>query len=136
MVSFDIIIRDAGGNVLVGLRTNEPAQGMYFVPGGIVRKNETLANAFARILESEIGLKAPLSEAKFIGVYEHIYETNTQGVQGYGTHYIVLAHELNLVEQPQIVSDTQHVEFRWMSPLEITSCPDVHPNTQAYFVGA
>ena len=138
LVSFDIIIRDAGGNVLVGLRTNEPAQGMYFVPGGIVRKNETLANAFARILEAEIGLKACLSEAKFIGVYEHLYETNTQGEHGYGTHYIVLAHELNLVERPQIVSDAQHVEFRWMSPFEIASSPDVHPNTQAYFhnVGA
>ena len=72
LVSFDIIIRDAGGNVLVGLRTNEPAQGMYFVPGGIVRKNETLANAFARVLKSEIGLKASLSAAKFIGVRAHI----------------------------------------------------------------
>ena len=58
----------------------------------------------------------------------------TQGEHGYGTHYIVLAHELNLAERPQIVSDTQHVEFRWMSPLEIASSPDVHPNTQAYFV--
>jgi colanic acid biosynthesis protein WcaH len=133
LASFDIITRDADGNVLVGLRTNEPAKGMYFVPGGIVRKNETLANAFARILESEIGLKASLLEAKFIGVYEHIYETNTQGEHGYGTHCIVLAHELNLVERPQIVSDTEHVEFRWMSPLEIASSPDVHPNTQAYF---
>jgi colanic acid biosynthesis protein WcaH len=133
LVSFDIIVRDDDGNVLVGLRTNEPAKGMYFVPGGIIRKNETLANAFARILKSEIGLKASLSEAKLIGVYEHIYETNTQGEHGYGTHYIVLAHELNLVERPQIVRDNQHVEFRWMSPLEIASSPDVHPNTQAYF---
>jgi colanic acid biosynthesis protein WcaH len=133
LVSFDIIIRDADGNVLVGLRTNEPAKGMYFVPGGIVRKNETLANAFARILETEIGLKASLSEAKLIGVYEHIYETNTQGEHGYGTHYIVLAHELNLVERPHVVSDTQHVDFRWMAPLEIRSSLDVHPNTQAYF---
>jgi colanic acid biosynthesis protein WcaH len=133
LVSFDIIIRDPNGNVLVGLRTNEPAKGMYFVPGGVIMKNETLADAFARILESEIRLKASLSEAKFIGVYEHIYETNTQGEHGYGTHYIVLAHELILVEQPQIVSDSQHVEFRWMSPLEIASSPDVHKNTQAYF---
>jgi GDP-mannose mannosyl hydrolase len=134
LVSFDIIIQDADGKVLVGLRTNEPAKGMYFVPGGIVRKNETLANAFARILQSETGLKASLSEAKLIGIYEHIYDTNSQGVQGYGTHYIVLAHQLNLIERPQTVSDTQHVEFRWMSPLEIASSPKVHPNTQAYFM--
>ena len=34
LVSFDIIIKDPAGNVLVGLRTNEPAKGKYFVPGG------------------------------------------------------------------------------------------------------
>ena len=96
LVAFDIIIKDADGDVLVGLRTNEPAKGMYFVPGGIIRKNETLANAFARILQSETGLEASLSEAKLVGVYEHIYETNTRGEHGYGTHYSVLAHELNV----------------------------------------
>jgi colanic acid biosynthesis protein WcaH len=133
LVSFDVIIKDRDGNVLVGLRTNEPAKGKYFVPGGIIRKNETLADAFARILETEIGFKASFSKARLIGVYEHIYETNTQGAPAYRTHYIVLAHELNLVERPPIVGDTQHVHFRWMSPSEIVSSPDVHPNTQAYF---
>jgi hypothetical protein len=34
LVSIDLIIRDANGNVLVALRTNEPAKGVYFVPGG------------------------------------------------------------------------------------------------------
>jgi colanic acid biosynthesis protein WcaH len=43
LVSFDIIIKDPAGNVLVGLRTNEPAKGEYFVPGGIIRKNERLS---------------------------------------------------------------------------------------------
>ena len=133
LVSFDIIIKDPTGDVLVGLRTNEPAKRKYFVPGGIIRKHETLANAFARILQSETGLKASLSEAKLVGVYEHIYETNTRGEHGYGTHYIVLAHELNLQDRPSIVSDTQHAEFRWMSPSAIVSSPEVHPNTQAYF---
>lgn len=81
LVSFDIIIKDPAGNVLVGLRTNEPAKGEYFVPGGIIRKNETLADAFARILESELSLKASFSEAKLIGVYEHIYATAKRGLQ-------------------------------------------------------
>jgi colanic acid biosynthesis protein WcaH len=133
LVSFDVVIKDPDGNVLVGLRTNEPAKGKYFVPGGIIRKNETLADAFARILESEIGLKVSFTEAKLIGVYEHIYDRNTLGLPGYGTHYIVLAHELNLPERPPIVGDTQHADFRWMSPSEIVSSREVHPNTQAYF---
>jgi colanic acid biosynthesis protein WcaH len=135
LVSFDIIIKDPAGNVLVGLRTNEPAKGKYFVPGGIIRKNETLADAFARITKAEIGVEASFSNAKLVGVYEHIYDTNTPGEPGYGTHYIVLAHELNLIERPRIAGDAQHSDFRWMSPLEIASSPDVHPNTQAYFAG-
>jgi colanic acid biosynthesis protein WcaH len=38
LISIDLIIRDASGRVLVGMRTNEPAKGFYFVPGGAIRK--------------------------------------------------------------------------------------------------
>jgi hypothetical protein len=47
-----------------------------------------------------------------------------------GTHYIVLAHELNLAGRPPVVGDTQDAEFRWMSPSAIISSADVHPNIQ------
>jgi colanic acid biosynthesis protein WcaH len=53
LVSIDLIIRDDEQNVLVALRTNEPAKGVYFVPGGCIRKNETIENAFARILKKK-----------------------------------------------------------------------------------
>ena len=61
-------------------------------------------------------------------IYEPIYDRNTLGLPGYGTHYIVLAHELNLLERPPIVGDTQHADFRWMSPWEIVSSRKAHPN--------
>jgi colanic acid biosynthesis protein WcaH len=51
--SIDLIIRDSERRVLVGLRTNEPAKDYYFVPGGVIRKNETLELAFARILRAD-----------------------------------------------------------------------------------
>jgi hypothetical protein len=38
VVSIDLIIRDSESNVLVALRSNEPAKGVYFVPGGCIRK--------------------------------------------------------------------------------------------------
>jgi colanic acid biosynthesis protein WcaH len=38
LVSIDLIIRDPDQYVLVGFRTNEPAKGKWFVPGGVVRK--------------------------------------------------------------------------------------------------
>ena len=72
LVSIDLIIRDPDQCVLVGFRTNEPAKGKWFVPGGVVRKYERLADAFARILKTEVALEASIGDARLIGVYEHL----------------------------------------------------------------
>jgi colanic acid biosynthesis protein WcaH len=134
LVSIDLIIRNPDQCVLVGLRTNEPAKGKWFVPGGVVRKYERLADAFARIAKAEIGLEASIGEAKFVGVFEHLYDSNVFGEEDFGTHYVVLAHQLDLDHQPQLVSDRQHSGFRWMTPAELISSPDVHQHTRAYFL--
>ena len=134
LVSIDVIIRNPDQCVLVGLRTNEPAKGKWFVPGGVVRKYERLADAFARIVKTEVGLKASINDARFVGVYEHLYDNNVFGEEKFGTHYVVLAHELNLDHHPPIVTDPQHSGFHWMTPAELISSPDVHQNTRAYFL--
>jgi ADP-ribose pyrophosphatase YjhB (NUDIX family) len=103
---------------------NEPAKGKWFVPGGVIRKYERLADAFARIVKAEIGLDASIDDAKFVGVYEHLYDDNVFGEEEFGTHYVVLAHQLNLDHQPPIMSDRQHSGFRWMTPAELISSPD------------
>jgi colanic acid biosynthesis protein WcaH len=100
----------------------------------VVRKYERLADAFARILKAEIGLEASIENARFRGVYEHLYDSNFFGEEEFGTHYVVLAYELNLDHQPLIVSDQQHSGFRWMTPAELTASPEVHQNTRAYFL--
>ena len=120
--------------MLVGLRTNEPAKGKWFVPGGVIRKYERLADAFARIAKAEIGLEASIDGARFVGVYEHLYDSNLFGEEGFGTHYVVLAHQLDLDHQPPLESDRQHSGFRWMTPAELISSPDVHQNTKDYFL--
>jgi len=134
LVSLDLIVRNPDQRVLVGLRTNEPAKGKWFVPGGLVRKYERLADAFARIVKAEIGLDVSIDKAKFIGVYEHLYDNNVFGEEEFGTHYVVLAHQLHLDHYPAIVGDRQHSSFRWMTPTELISSPDVHQNTRAYFL--
>jgi colanic acid biosynthesis protein WcaH len=90
MVSIDLIIRNARGQVLLGLRTNEPAKGFYFVPGSMIRKGERLREAFARTLKDETGLTADFAAARLLGVYEHFYDENRFGEADYGTHYVVL----------------------------------------------
>lgn len=133
LVSIDLVIQDHAGQVLVGLRNNEPAKGTFFVPGGIIFKNEPIAKAFQRILKAETGLLQLISEARHIGLFEHFYSTNRFGEPGYGTHYIVNAFHLNLSQRPEIRVDDQHRDIRWMSPEDILKAPDVHENTKAYF---
>jgi GDP-mannose mannosyl hydrolase len=133
LVAIDIVIKDSEGNVLLGFRVSEPARGTYFVPGGVIRKNETIGDAFARILKAEIGFQASVNEAIFLGVFEHFYATNRFENPDYGTHYVVLAYELNLKQRPSIEMDSQHSDTRWMSEVEILSATNVHPNTKAYF---
>lgn len=133
LVSIDLILRDPTGAVLVGLRTNEPAKGFWFVPGGRIGKNETLDDAFARILKVETGLTQPRSTARFLGVFEHFYDTNRFEQDGYGTHYVVLGYEIELSARPAIHLDDQHSAIKWLAPSEILAAPDVHENTKAYF---
>jgi colanic acid biosynthesis protein WcaH len=133
LIAIDLILRSPDGTVFVGLRNNEPAKGVYFVPGGRVRKNEALDHAFQRILAAETGLAATRSNARFVGVYEHFYSTNRFGDPTYGTHYVVLGYELTLATRPVISLDSQHSEYRWLSEDALLSASDVHENTKAYF---
>lgn len=86
LIAIDLIIRNARDEVLLGLRKNEPAKGCYFVPGGVILKNEQLAEAFARLIKNETDHAARLDDARLIGVYEHFYDNNRSGNGGYGTH--------------------------------------------------
>lgn len=133
LVAIDFIIKDPEGNVLLGFRTNEPAKGTYFVPGGVIRKNETIKDAFEQILKAEIGVRGLISNAKFLGVFEHFYPTNRFSSPDFGTHYVVLAYELNLKQRPMLELDSQHSNVRWTPRAEIHSATDIHPNTKAYF---
>ncbi|HTV32103.1 MAG TPA: GDP-mannose mannosyl hydrolase [Methylocella sp.] len=133
LISIDLIIRDPEGKVLLGLRANEPAKDTYFVPGGIIRKNETIREAFARILKAETGLTVAFDEASFVGVFEHFYKTNRFSDPDYGTHYVVMAYELSLKAEQTIVMDSQHRDFQWMPGEKINSAANIHPNTKAYF---
>ncbi len=133
LVAIDLILRDPDGAVLVGLRNNEPAKDFWFVPGGRIAKDERLAEAFGRILGVETGLSIPFAQARLLGAYEHFYDTNRFCEPGYGTHYVVLGHELTLASRPAIQLDDQHSAIKWMAVPDLLAAPDVHENTKAYF---
>ena len=135
LCSIDFVIRDPGGAVLLGARRNEPAKGFYFVPGGRIRKDERLAEAFSRLIEAETSISTKISQARYLGVYEHFYPINTFEKAGFGTHYICHAYAIHLPTRPQAVGDQQHAEFHWASPTEQRTLR-IHPYTAAYLAEA
>jgi colanic acid biosynthesis protein WcaH len=134
LVAIDLVVRAPDGRALLGRRTNEPAKGFLFAPGGRITKNEGLAAAFRRITRAELGVERDLSEARMLGAYDHIYAENVFEQPGYGTHYVTLAWELPLGGAAVGLPLDQHDEYLWLSGAEILLRPDVHANTKAYFM--
>jgi colanic acid biosynthesis protein WcaH len=134
LVAIDLILERPDGQVLMGMRTNRPAQGFWFVPGGRVLKGERLADALGRVVRRELGDAAPVVGWQFVAPYEHFYEDNFLNAPGIGTHYVVLAHRLVLADDsfmPQ--PDDQHEELRWFTVADLLTDETVHPNARAYF---
>ncbi|MGV2950389.1 GDP-mannose mannosyl hydrolase [Acinetobacter sp. AGC35] len=113
LISIDLIVRNEQGEVLLGKRVNAPAKGYWFVPGGRVRKNETLDDAFVRLVKEELGIESGVTraDAKFLGVFEHFYD-DCVFCDDVSTHYIVLAYELFL-ENIMITNNLQNYHIQW-----------------------
>ena len=136
LVSIDLVVRDKEERILLGLRKNEPAKDTWFVLGGRIRKDETLDKAFERITENELGVKYSRDQARFIGVFENLYETNYLGIDGVGTHFVVLTYEIKLPEIPEILPASQHKEYRWFSKEDKDKAGKngaIHPYVLPYF---
>jgi colanic acid biosynthesis protein WcaH len=133
LVAIDLIVQDAQGAALLGLRNNPPAKGYWFAPGGRIRKNESLDAAFARIAQDELGLHSKRKEHVLAGVFEHFYDIDFNGTENATTHYIVLAYRLRITPETLRLPYQQHSKFQWMQPDQILLDPDVHPYTKAYF---
>lgn len=134
LVSIDLILEDQQGRILLGMRNNSPAKNYWFVPGGIIRKNERLSEAFKRVSSVELGFELSISDATLYGVFEHLYEDNFFGAQGINTHYVVLAYKVKAKEYLKIQPDCQHSEMKWWLKGSLLLEPEVHQNTKNYFI--
>lgn len=136
LVSIDLIIENKEGDILLGWRSNSPAKGFWFVPGGRIFKDEPLDLAFKRIAETETGCKLAMEDAIFLGVYQHLYPNeNFTGEEDFGTHYIVLAYRVKIENFPDKLPQEQHTDY-WRASLdEILGDPNIHKNTKNYFNG-
>ena len=130
LVSLDLVIRSGDNKLLMGKRVNEPAAGSWFVPGGRIRKDESIEDAFLWVTKAELGKPYSIDHAPLLGVFTHKYQTNFAHMPGIGTHYVVLAYELQIDVDPKQLPLEQHSEYRWMGEIDLAI---VHPNTEAYF---
>ncbi|HHZ92505.1 TPA: NUDIX domain-containing protein [Candidatus Poribacteria bacterium] len=136
LVSIDILVI-YDGKLLVGERTNNPAKGSFFVPGGKVYKNEYLKEALERISKDEIGLRLTSDQITLHGIYDHIYENNFRD-DSCGTHYVCIAclFELDDVGKVGVVETamlSQHQRVEWLDTNQIVDHPKVHTNVKSYF---
>lgn len=135
LVSIDLLVRNADGQLLLGRRTNRPAKGYWFAPGGRICKNEALDAAFRRVSEAELGRSFARSQARLLDVYEHFYADSVfgDGEQNPSTHYVVLGYLLDIEEGDALAPPAdQHDGYRWWPLNEIRANALVHPNTRAY----
>ncbi len=131
LISIDLVVRDSDGRVLLGKRTNRPAKGYWFVPGGRIRKNETIEQAWQRLLSDELGLQGSIQPVQFLGVFQHFYDDNVTGAE-FSTHYVVLAYEFTTDESTLALPTVQHSEYRWFSEAELLRTSLVHRHAQWY----
>jgi colanic acid biosynthesis protein WcaH len=120
-VSVELVLqRDEG--VLLAKRTNEPAKGEWFWPGGRLRKGERLQAAVDRVAAEELGLAVDIVD--LLGVYEHFWEAPTPT-----QHTVNIAYLVEPVDATATVTlDAQHEAARYVTEPD----PSLHEYVNAY----
>lgn len=129
IVSVDLVVLHDGG-VVLGKRTNEPAKGEWFVPGGRVLKNESLQEAVHRVAKEELDVNVQIEES--LGAYEHFYENSD--VAGCGKHYVANGFVVSTTNREKISPDEQSEEMSVFGMDDLTK--DLHKYVRQYLSDA
>lgn len=130
LVSVDLVVQHRGG-VVLGERTNEPARGEWFVPGGTVRKGERLRDAVDRVAREELGLSVTVDRR--LGVYEHLYDASEFATVD-AKHYVPVGFLVTADPDADLDPDDQHAAVRRFTPP--FDGVDLHPYVAAYLTDA
>ena len=112
-VCVDLLVTNQQGNYLLAKRLEDPAQGLWWFPGGRIFKWETWKDTALRKRHDELGGEIDIGE---LISAENFFDVD---------HYY---HTLNLIVHAKFVCgminlDNSHEEYKWMD-----SIPDnLHP---------
>jgi len=107
-VCVDIFVEDSHGHVLLLKRTNEPALGQWWFPGGRVYIGETRLEAARRKLREECGIEGV--ELKELGSFDLFFDL------GHVQHHdVTIIFKLELPQAIAIVTDHQSSDYGWFS---------------------
>lgn len=133
LVSIDLVVTNVDGQVLLGKRLNRPAKDYWFVPGGRILKNETLADGFKRLTRDELGQEFTIEQASLLGPFDHFYDDNVYG-DHVSTHYVAIAFSLKIERQLEnLPLAIQHGGYQWFYVPSLLVDDNVHTHTKWYF---
>jgi colanic acid biosynthesis protein WcaH len=105
-----VIVHDKA--VLLGLRLNKPAEGVYWFPGGRVYKGETLEAAAKRKAEEETGLTVKI--VRRLGTDETLFP---DGPFDESTHTINIVFLATCKNPTNLKADSQNSDLKWFTKL-------------------
>lgn len=113
-VCVEVVLERAGEEgVLVARRTNEPASGEWFWPGGRLYKGERLVDAARRVAREELGVDATVEGR--LGVYEHFWDrSRIDGVDS--RHTVNVVYRVRQTDPDAAIElDEQHDDYRFLT---------------------
>jgi colanic acid biosynthesis protein WcaH len=133
LVSIDLVVTNSNDEALLGKRLNRPARDTWFVPGGRILKDESMANAFKRLTMEELGEYFSIEQATLLGPFDHFYQDNVFGDE-FTTHYVAIAYQVQL-DKPlkDLPLDIQHGSYQWIKISNLLADEKVHKHTKWYF---
>lgn len=107
-----IVVRN--GSFLLVKRTNKPAQGAWWFPGGRVLKGEFLVDAVKRKVKEEIGLDVMIKQN--LGCKETLFPDGPFGEPTHTINIVYLCSPLD--SSKEIELDAQSEVFEWFTNID------------------
>ena len=108
-VCVDILLVDTNGRVLLLKRSNQPAIGKWWFPGGRVHIGETRLQAAHRKLKEECAL--PVGELTELGSFDLFFE-----IEQTTYHDVTILFRMQVTSGTKIVTDAEASSFGWFYP--------------------